>query len=45
MKGGYYEREKPSVMMVRTLRDPRNSFDEALEAFEEKRQRSLRLTA
>jgi len=45
MKGGYYEREKPSVIMVRALRDPENSFDEALEAFEEKRQRSLRLTA
>jgi hypothetical protein len=45
MKGGYYEREKPSVIMVRALRGPENSFDEALEAFEAARQRALGLAA
>jgi hypothetical protein len=45
MKGGYYEQKKPTVIMVRSLRDPENSFDEALEAFEAKRQSTLRLTA
>jgi hypothetical protein len=45
MKGGYYERERPSVMMVRALRNPTNSFGEAVEAFEAVRLRALRLSA
>jgi hypothetical protein len=34
MKGGYYQRRKPSLMMVRPLCDPQRPFDEAVEAFE-----------
>lgn len=33
MKGGYYSRPKPSLMMVRPLCDPQRPFAEAVEAF------------
>jgi hypothetical protein len=33
MKGGYYSRQEPSLMMVRPLCDPQRPFAEAVAAF------------
>lgn len=42
MKGGYWKsRPKPSLMMVRPLRDPQRPFAEAAEAFEAARKAML----
>lgn len=42
MKGGYYVRRKPSLMMVRPLADPARPFEEAAAEFEAKRKATLR---
>ncbi len=41
MKGGYYTRRKPSLMMVRPLCDPKVPFAEAVEAFQATRKAAL----
>ena len=41
MKGSYYTRRKPSLMMVRPLCDPKVPFAEAVEAFQAARKASL----
>ena len=41
MKGGYYVRRKPSLMMVRPLANPVRAFDEAAADFEAKRRGTL----
>ena len=42
MKGGYYVRREPSLMMVRRLADPVRPFEEAAADFEAKRKAALR---
>ena len=41
MKGGYYVRRKPSLMMVRPLANPARPFEEAAAEFEAKRKATL----
>lgn len=41
MKGGYYVRRKPSLMMVRPLANPTRPFEEAAAEFEAKRKATL----
>lgn len=41
MKGGYYTRQKPSLMMVRPLCDPQRPFAEAVDAFHAARKTAL----
>jgi hypothetical protein len=41
MEGGYYERRKPSLMMVRPFCDPRLAFAEAVEVFQTARKATL----
>ncbi|MDO9502766.1 hypothetical protein [Falsiroseomonas sp.] len=41
MKGGYYTRRKPSLMMVRPLCDPQTPFAEAVDAFQAARVATL----
>jgi hypothetical protein len=41
LEGGYYQRRKPSLMMVRPLRSPQREFAEAVEAFQAARRASL----
>jgi hypothetical protein len=41
MKGGYYQRRKPALMMVRPLCSPQRPFAEAVEAFEVVRRAAL----
>lgn len=41
MKGGYYTRQKPALMMVRPLCDPQRPFAEAVEAFQAARRATL----
>lgn len=41
MKGGYYVRRKPSLMMIRPLANPARPFEEAAAAFEAKRKATL----
>ena len=41
MKGSYYTRRKPSLMMVRPLCDPKRPFAEAVDAFQAARKASL----
>lgn len=41
MRGDYYEKEAPSLMMVRPLSDPQRSFAEAVNAFQAKRRSAL----
>lgn len=41
MKGGYYTRRKPALMMVRPLCDPQRPFAEAVEAFQAARKATL----
>jgi hypothetical protein len=41
MQGAYYSRQKPSLMMVRPLCDPRRPFTEAVEAFQAVRKATL----
>lgn len=41
MKGGYYVRRKPSLMMVRPLANPARPFEEAVAEFEAKRKAAL----
>ena len=41
MKGGYYVRRKPALMMVRPLANPPRPFEEAAAAFEAKRKATL----
>jgi hypothetical protein len=41
MKGGYYTRRKPSLMMVRPLCDPKRPFAEAVDAFQAARKTTL----
>ncbi len=41
MKGGYYIRCKPSLMMVRPLANPARPFEEAAAEFEAKRMATL----
>lgn len=41
MKGGYYVRRKPSLMMVRPLANPSRPFEDAAAAFEAKRKATL----
>ena len=42
MKGGYYARQKPSLMMVRPLCDPQRTFAEAADAFQAHRDAALK---
>lgn len=41
MKGGYYGRRKPLLMMVRPLANPARPFEEAAAEFEAKRRATL----
>jgi hypothetical protein len=41
MEGAYYQRRKPSLMMVRPLCNPRRPFAEAMDAFQAARKASL----
>lgn len=41
MKGGYYVRRKPSLLMVRPLANPARPFEEAAAEFEAKRKAKL----
>ena len=41
MKGSYYARQRPSLMMVRSLGAPNISFDLAVETFQATRAKSL----
>ena len=41
MKGGYYVRRKPALMMVRPLANPPRPFEEDAAAFEAKRKATL----
>ena len=41
MKGGYYTKREPSLMMVRSLGDPQRSFTEAVVAFHAARKATL----
>lgn len=41
MEGGYYERRKPALMMVRPLCNPQRPFVEAADAFEAAREAAL----
>lgn len=41
MEGAYYERSKPSLMMVRALCNPQRPFAEAVDAFQTARKASL----
>lgn len=41
MKGGYYTRRKPSLMMVRPLCGPQRPFAEAVDAFQAARKATL----
>ncbi len=41
MKGGYYTRQEPSLMMVRPLCDPKQPFAEAVDAFQAARKATL----
>lgn len=45
LKGDYYVRRRPSLMMVRTLGEPNQPFAEAVEKFENLRRGALRLSA
>jgi hypothetical protein len=41
MEGGYYQRGKPSLMMVRSLCNPQRPFAEAIAAFQAAREATL----
>ena len=41
MEGAYYQRRKPSLMMVRQLCNPQRPFAEAVDAFEAARRATL----
>lgn len=41
MKGGYYVRRKPALMMVRPLANPARPFEEVAAEFEAKRKATL----
>lgn len=41
MEGAYYQRSKPSLMMVRQLCNPERPFAEAVDAFEAARRATL----
>ena len=45
MKGGYYEKTAPSLMMVRPLSDPKQPFSEAVAFFLAKRETTLSTVA
>lgn len=42
MKGGYYQRRRPSLLMVRPLCDPQGSFSEAVNAFQAAHRETVR---
>ncbi len=44
MEGGYYQRRKPALLMVRPLCDPKTPFSEAVEAFQAAREVTLSAT-